>query len=138
MFSSYLKKTLAFLLTAMMVLSVMPLQVLAAEEASDAPVFDCANGIHDWQEGAVLTDPLCETEGEREYMCSICLDGKTEPIPALGHDVVLHEGKKPTYTTPGYEPYETCKRCDEYNTYTPIPALGEAEINDFDEFIENN
>ncbi len=138
MFSNYLKKSLAFLLTAMMVLSVMPLQVLAAEEDdSDAPVFDCANGIHDWQEGAVLTDPLCESEGEREYICSICFDGKTEPVPALGHDVVPHEGKKPTYTTPGYEPYETCKRCDEYNTYTPIPALGEAEISDFDEFIEN-
>ncbi len=127
MFSNYLKKFLVFLLTLMMVISVMPIQVLAA---------DCSLG-HTWDEGYVSDLPDCVNPGVREFTCTVCYDFKTEPEPALGHDVVKHEGKKPTYTTAGWEAYETCKRCEEYNTFVSIPALGEAEITDFDEFIEN-
>ncbi len=127
MFSSYLKKSLAFLLTLMMVITVMPVQVLAA---------DCSLG-HTWDDGYVSILPDCVNAGEREFTCTVCFDSKTEPEPALGHDVVKHEGKKPTYTSAGWEEYETCNRCEEYNTFVSIPALGEAEITDFDEFIEN-
>lgn len=127
MFSNYIKKSLAILLTLMMAVSVMPVQVLAA---------DCSLG-HTWDEGFVSVLPDCVNPGVREFTCTVCYDFKTEPEPALGHDIVSHEGKAPTYTAPGWEPYETCSRCEEYNTFVSIPALGEAEITDFDEFIEN-
>ena len=44
-------------------------------------------------------------------------------IPALNHDPIPHEGQAPTCTEPGWEPYETCSRCD-HSTYTQIPELG--------------
>ena len=91
---------------------------------------------HDWDEGRVTTLPDCVTEGVRTFTCDTCNGTKTEPEPALGHDVEYHEGKDPTYTSPGWGPYETCTRCD-YNTMVAIPALGEAEIDNFDDFIEN-
>ena len=130
MFSGLMKKSLAFLLTAMMLLSVMPIQALAEEE------YDCSAGRHEWDEGYVTVLPECEKTGEREVTCVNCFFFTTITEPALGHDIVNHEGKKPTYTTPGWEPYETCTRC-EHNTQVLIPALGEAEITNFDEFIEN-
>ncbi|MBQ6898412.1 MAG: phosphodiester glycosidase family protein [Clostridia bacterium] len=130
MFSNLLKKSLAFLLTAMMVLSVMPVRALAADD------YDCAAGRHEWDEGYVTVLPECEKDGEREVTCIHCLFFDTITEPALGHDIVNHEGKKPTYTTPGWEAYETCTRCD-HNTQVIIPALGEPEITDFEEFIEN-
>ncbi len=128
MFSSYLKKSLAFLLTLMMVVSVMPVQVLAA---------DCSILGHTWDEGYVSDLPDCVNPGVREFTCTVCFDSMTAPEPALGHDIVKHEGKKPTYTSAGWEEYETCNRCEEYNTFVSIPALGEAQITNFDEFVEN-
>ncbi len=92
---------------------------------------------HKWDEGRVTTLPTCTEEGVRTFTCSTCNGTKTGPEEALGHDVEYHEGKAPTYTSPGWEPYETCKRCDEYNTLVAIPALGEPEITNFDDFIEN-
>ena len=44
-------------------------------------------------------------------------------IPALGHDLIDHEGKAPTCTEAGWEAYLTCTRCD-YTNYEEIPALG--------------
>ncbi len=131
MFSNYLKKSLAFLLTLMMVISVAPIQVFAAEIGDDSDSCD-----HVWDEGYLSLSPECEKEGLKEFTCTKCFDSKSEPVPALGHDVVKHEGKAPTYTTPGYEPYETCKRCD-YTSFVAIDALGEASVVNFDEFIEN-
>lgn len=128
MISNYLKKSLAFLLTLIMVVSVMPVQVLAADGADD---------VHIWDEGYVSVLPDCVNEGERTFTCIICYNSKTEPEPALGHDIVTHEGKNPTYTSPGWHPYETCSRCEDYNTFVAIPALGAANITTFDEFIEN-
>ena len=91
---------------------------------------------HIWDEGRVTTLPDCENEGERTFTCETCNGTKTEAEPALGHDVVNNPGKKPTYTSPGWEAYETCSRCD-HNTMVAIPALGEPEIDNFDDFIEN-
>ncbi|MBR4056838.1 MAG: phosphodiester glycosidase family protein [Oscillospiraceae bacterium] len=91
---------------------------------------------HKWDNGRVTTLPACEEEGVRTYTCDVCNGTRDEPEPALGHDAVQHEGKAPTYTSPGWEAYETCTRCD-HNTMVSIPALGEAEIDNFDDFIEN-
>jgi hypothetical protein len=50
---------------------------------------------------------------------------KTEPEEneTHKHELVPHDGKAATCTSPGYEPYNTCKTCD-YTTYKEIPALG--------------
>ena len=72
------------------------------------------------------TAPSCtETglgEGKHLALFSIPIK-KQEVIPALGHDIIHYNGKKPTCTEAGYEPYDICTRCD-YSTYTETPALG--------------
>ena len=68
-------------------------------------------------------DPTCTetglTEGKHCSECSKILTAQTE-LPALGHNFVNHDGKPATCTEKGYEPYETCTRCD-YTTYREIP-----------------
>lgn len=54
------------------------------------------------------------------------------------HSIVQVEAKKPTYTENGWEAYEYCTKVDcSYSTFVAIPALGEPEINNFDEFLGN-
>lgn len=68
-------------------------------------------------------DPTCTetglTEGKHCSECNKILTAQTE-LPALGHNIVNHDGKPATCTEKGYEPYETCTRCD-YTTYREIP-----------------
>ena len=68
-------------------------------------------------------EPTCTetglTEGKHCSECSKILTAQTE-LPALGHNIVKHDGKPATCTEKGYEPYETCTRCD-YTTYREIP-----------------
>ncbi len=56
------------------------------------------------------------------------------------HNLYYVEGKKPTYTENGWEPYYYCANiwqgCS-YTTFKPIPALGEPEINSYEEFANN-
>ena len=70
-------------------------------------------------------EPTCTETGDSRLYCKDCgifLNWKA--IPALGHDLEHHEGKEPTITEVGWEPYDTCKRegC-EYTTYKEIPRL---------------
>lgn len=56
------------------------------------------------------------------------------------HNIYLEPGKKPTYTENGWEPYEYCANIFQgctYTTFKPIPALGEPEIKDFNDFVLN-
>ena len=56
--------------------------------------------------------------------CSVCneiLEAQTV-IPALGHNIVIHEAKLPTCTEAGCREYQSCLRCS-YTTYVEIPAL---------------
>ena len=64
------------------------------------------------------------TEGKHHLLFGYTIE-KQEELPALGHDLVHHEGKDPGCTETGFEPYDTCSRCG-YSTYTEIPALGHA------------
>ncbi len=56
------------------------------------------------------------------------------------HNLYHVEGKKPTYTENGWEPYDYCANiwqgCS-YTTFKPIPALGEPQINSYEEFANN-
>ena len=45
---------------------------------------------------------------------------KKVDVPALGHDIIEHEGQAPTCSAAGWAPYRTCSRCD-YTTYKELP-----------------
>ena len=57
---------------------------------------------------------------DREYGEYTYTSGKW--TTECSHDIVKHEGKDATYEEDGWEPYETCTKCD-YTTYKVIPAL---------------
>lgn len=61
----------------------------------------------------------------------VCVDGGN-------HTLVSVAARKPTYTENGWEAYEYCMIEDcVYSTFVAIPALGEPEINSYDEFVMN-
>ena len=70
----------------------------------------------------VTIQPTCTANGEMTYTCT-CGDSYTEPIAALGHDLIHHDAKEATCTEIGWNAYDTCSRCD-YSTYAEIAALG--------------
>ena len=83
-------------------------------------------------------EPTCTNSGLTSGKhCSICNEilVKQEQIPALGHDLIHHSGKLATRSQPGYEPYETCSRCD-YSTFKKISAIGSSGLNYYT--IDNN
>ena len=73
-------------------------------------------------------EPTCLSEGSYDLV-TYCANGSEElsrehhTIPALGHDLVHHNGKEPTCDEKGYAGYDTCSRCD-YSTYSEIQAVG--------------
>ena len=74
------------------------------------------------------TAPSCTEDGSATFMAKFAESWadtkyKVETLPALGHDLVSHEGVAPTCTTAGWADYSTCTRCD-YTTRVDIPALG--------------
>ncbi len=108
----------------------------------------CANSGCTYTEGkafghTVVTDDeipaFCEqsglTEGQHCVVChAVIVEQKY--IPEMGHDIVKHNAKNPTFTQVGWEAYEECTRCS-YTTYVEIPMLKEATISDYETFIEN-
>ena len=74
-----------------------------------------ATGEHSYT-SKVTVEPICETKGERTYICSGCGDSYTEEIAATGHDY------KSTVTPP------TCEEKG-YTTYTC--ACGKSYIDDY-------
>lgn len=78
-------------------------------------------------------DATCVADGDytTAHVCQLCqmvYEDTVENfvIPALGHDVVEHEAQAPTCTEIGWDAYETCTRCEDYNTFVEIDALGHA------------
>ena len=83
---------------------------------------------------------MCEesgwTEGKHCSVCGKILVAQIE-IEALGHDLVEVAAKKPTYTSIGWEAHKACSRCTYTEGYVALPALGEATIASYEEFIAN-
>ena len=62
---------------------------------------------------------------------SVCVDGGK-------HNIIQVEAKKPSYTENGWEAQEYCTNVEcSYSTFVAIPALGEPEINDYEDFVYN-
>ena len=84
-------------------------------------------------------DATCISTGlsEGKY-CSRCNEVLVPQVetPITDHELEYHEAKAPTYTDNGWKAYESCINCD-YSTFEVIPALGEPEIDTYDEFIVN-
>ena len=115
---------------------------------------------------AVVTAPTCSSNGYTTYTCANCNDSYvadivsalahtpgeeadcvnaqtctvcgTELVAAFGHKWQEVPAKAPGRTENGYEAYMACEECGEIDgEIVVIPALGEAEINTFDELIFN-
>lgn len=71
----------------------------------------------------VTTEPTCTEEGEGVRECRICGELQTVTVPALGHDLIHHDGSEATCTEGGWTEYDTCSRCD-YTTYTATEPKG--------------
>ena len=87
-----------------------------------------ANAVCESHEPSVVpvTPATCIAAGSGNEVCALCGEVLTENvvIPALGHDIVRHEGKTPTCGEAGWEAYETCTRCD-HTTYQALQPTGE-------------
>ena len=82
---------------------------------------------------------FCTQDGLTEGVyCSTC--GKVfvaqEVIPALGHNLVSVDAKRPTYTAAGWNAYDDCTRCS-YTTKVEIAKLTTPTIKNYDTFVEN-
>ena len=65
-------------------------------------------------------DATCTDIGGKVYKCECGVIQMSDVVEALGHDIVDHDGKDATCTEKGYQPYETCERCD-YTSYVELP-----------------
>ena len=85
-------------------------------------------------------DATCDNSGLTEGKhCSVCgkvLVAQTQ-VPALDHDWLDIPAKAPTRTENGYEAYSVCQLCGISTDKVIIPALGQASIESFDDFIKN-
>lgn len=104
---------------------------------------NCGYTVGEVLEHTIVVDEeqpaFCDQEGLTEGShCSVCgtVIIEQQIIPELGHDIVQHEAKAPTYTSVGWNAYEDCTRCG-YTTYVEIPKLDVPVISDYATFIEN-
>ena len=84
---------------------------------------------HVWDDGVVTTNPGCETEGVKTYVCSVCEGNKTESVPATGHTVVTDAAVAPTCTENGLTEGSHCSVCNKVLVaQTVVPANGHTEV----------
>lgn len=91
---------------------------------------------HDWDDGAVTTEPTCTDKGVKTYKCARCEEIKLEAIEALGHkadDAVEEKRVEATCTEDGsYDAVVYCSVCKaELSRETNVVvALGHKEVVD--------
>ena len=74
-----------------------------------------------------IVEAKCEDNGSYDEVvyCAECgteISRESKVIPALGHNLIHHEGKAATCTETGWYEYDTCSRCD-YTTYAVIDMI---------------
>lgn len=97
---------------------------IATGNANDAPV--CVE--HDWSEGEVTKAPSCTESGEKEFICTVCGESKTEELKATGHQATeVRNQQEATCVTDGYSGDVYCKGCNaKIETGQSIAAAGHA------------
>ena len=74
---------------------------------------------------SVVTQPTCTEAGQVENTCTVCGAVETEPLEALGHDVVTFSGYPATCMWGGWSDGSYCRRCDKTLTQQErLPATG--------------
>ena len=68
-------------------------------------------------------EATCDNPGSITYTCE-CGESYQDSIEALGHKMIVVEGKEATCTTDGYASYQECERCDYTESEQVIKALG--------------
>ncbi len=136
--NKFFTKVIAIVIAILMCVSALP-SVIASELNADAAetmtTSDCAHK----DEVIPAVETSCAGPGFTEGLkCALCGEVFVAPteIPALDHDIEQYEAKAPTYTDIGWDAYEACLNCD-YSTFLSIPALGEPEIDSYEEFLIN-
>lgn len=105
------KKIFAMFLAVLMVMSLLPTSVFAAEKTCPGAGKHTASNCECTVVG--VTEPTCGTIGFTTYKCTECdevfVDNR---VAATGkHNLVASEGKAPTCGTAGYEAGLKCKDC---------------------------
>ncbi len=77
---------------------------------------------HSFGSGTVTTEPTCTKDGVKSFTCTVCGTGKTETIPAKGHEY-KGEIREPSCTEEGYTTY-TCVYCSDSYTEAKTEATG--------------
>ena len=75
------------------------------------------------------------TEGKHCDVCGEVL--VAQEVVAEAHEWVAFSAKAPTRTENGYEAYKGCQLCGSTTEIVVIPALGEAIIDNYEDFIYN-
>ena len=69
-------------------------------------------------------EPTCTDTGVKTFTCE-CKKSYIEPIPELGHDIIIDEAVAATCTTTGLTAGQHCSRCNDVTIeQKPIPELG--------------
>jgi len=77
---------------------------------------------HSFSEWSVITEASCDKDGEKEAVCELCGEKKTEKIDMLGHDY-KDTVVEPTKSDDGYTEH-TCSRCGDTYIDSTVPAIG--------------
>ena len=104
-------KTIRILILAI----VMILAFASCEKKENA----CEHSFSEW---SVITAADCENDGEKEAVCELCGEKKTEKIDMLGHDY-KNTVVEPTKSDDGYTEH-TCSRCGDTYIDSTVPAIG--------------
>lgn len=79
--------------------------------------------VHQWNEGDVILEPTCQTEGKAIYTCMSCGETSVEPLPVIGHIVGDRTTVSPTCLEPGYV-REICAMCNEVMNEVRLSPMG--------------
>ena len=80
---------------------------------------------HTWNDGEVVTEATCVTEGSEKFTCTACGTTETRTVNALGHDYSADwTVDAPATCTEAGSKSHHCSRCDSKSDVTEIPATG--------------
>lgn len=92
------------------------------EIIEEAPLKD-----HEWNDGAVTTEPGCLTNGVKTYTCTVCGGTKGEAVSPAGHNLTVFAQKAPTCKETGNIEHKYCDRCKLYFSTSATASTPESE-----------